>query len=135
MTPLMWIGDSLIAAGVAFMAVGLFGLLKFRSLYTRILISAKIDTVAFITIMTGAMIRTGFSLQTFKLFLILVFAVVTTPIVSHAIARSARDSGCPLPRPGTPEQPDAMNCSDASDETDQADEPAQPDETGRSGHG
>lgn len=90
------IGNLLIAFGLLIIIIGMFGLLKYRQLSARILIAAKVDTVGFLTLMVGAMIRSGFSGQMFKFLLIAVFTIITNPLITQAIAHSADSSLYPL---------------------------------------
>lgn len=88
-----WIANSVIVIGLIFMALGVFGIYRFNDYFSRILVSAKVDTVGFITIMLGLIIRHGFDFFTGKLILVLALYVITNPIATHAITRSAHISG------------------------------------------
>lgn len=87
------VGNVLIVIGILFIAFGMFGILRYRELFTRLLIAAKVDTVGFITVMLGAVIRTGWSMQTLKIFVVMLFVAITNPLVTHSIANSALSSG------------------------------------------
>jgi len=87
------ISNTLIIIGLIFAVFGLLGLFKFKYFYMRILVSGNIDTVGMIFMLSGAMVASpnlGFSL---KILLILVLSLITTPLSSHATARSAYMSG------------------------------------------
>jgi len=84
----------LIALG--FMLLGVIGLFRFKDFYSRILISAKIETVGFLTLMIGLMLWTGLSFASLKILLITLMVVITNPLSTHAIARSALMSGYPI---------------------------------------
>lgn len=88
----------LIGAALAFMSLGVIGIFRFRSFYARILISAKVETVGFLTMMTGIMVSAGFSFFSLKLGLITVLVLLTNPLATHAIARSAHRSGYQIKR-------------------------------------
>lgn len=88
-----WIANIIIIIGLLFMALGVFGVYRFKDYFSRILVSAKVDTVGFITIMIGLMLRHGFDFFTGKLLLVLALYVITNPIATHAITRSAHISG------------------------------------------
>ena len=83
----------LIIIALIFMAFGVIGLFRFNDFYSRILISSKIETVGFLTIMIAFTILSGFSYATLKIFLITLMVMVTNPLSTHAIARSAFLSG------------------------------------------
>jgi multicomponent Na+:H+ antiporter subunit G len=90
---LEWIGNIVIVIGLIFMALGVFGIFRFRDFFARILITAKVDTVGFITVMVGLMIKHGFDFFTGKILLVLALYLITNPIATHAITRSAHLSG------------------------------------------
>ncbi|PKM61172.1 MAG: cation:proton antiporter [Firmicutes bacterium HGW-Firmicutes-4] len=83
----------LITVALVFMALGVIGLFRFKDFYSRILISAKIETVGFLTIMIGFAILSGLSYATMKILLITLLVMITNPLSTHAIARSAFLSG------------------------------------------
>lgn len=87
------IGQILIGIGLVFIAIGTFSLLRLGDFYTRILITSKIDSMGLITIIFGAMIISGWTFFTAKLAFILLFEMITAPIGTHAVARSAYRSG------------------------------------------
>lgn len=86
----------LITIALIFMALGVIGLFRFKDFYSRILISAKIETVGFLTIMIGFTILSGLSYASMKILLITLMVVITNPLSTHAIARSAFLSGYPI---------------------------------------
>ncbi|MFO8068552.1 MAG: monovalent cation/H(+) antiporter subunit G [Alkalibacterium sp.] len=90
---LEWTANFIIIIGLIFMTLGVFGIYRFNDYFSRILVSAKVDTVGFITIMLGLIIKHGFDFFTGKLILVLALYVVTNPIATHAITRSAHLSG------------------------------------------
>ena len=83
----------LITIALIFMALGIIGLFRFKDFYSRILISSKIETVGFLTIMIGFMILSGLTYAAMKIFLITLMVMITNPLSTHAIARSAFLSG------------------------------------------
>ncbi|MBC3900869.1 cation:proton antiporter [Acetobacterium malicum] len=86
----------LITIALIFMALGVIGLFRFKDFYSRILISAKIETVGFLTIMIGFTILSGLSYAAMKILLITLMVMITNPLSTHAIARSAFLSGYPI---------------------------------------
>lgn len=88
-----WIANIIIVIGLVFMSLGVFGIFRFKDYFSRILVSAKVDTVGFITIMIGLMIKHGFDFFSGKILLVLALYVITNPIATHAITRSAHISG------------------------------------------
>ena len=92
------ISDGLLALSWVFMGAGLVGLFRFKGVYGRILNSSKIDSVAIITLTLALMFRTGMSMMTLKLMVILVFYLLTNPVNSQIIASSAKRNGVPHER-------------------------------------
>lgn len=87
------IGYALILAGLFFTATGVYSVLKFQDFYSRAVITSKVDTVGFTTVLIGAMLVSGANFFTLKIALILVFELLTTPLSTHAIAHSAYAAG------------------------------------------
>ena len=71
------------------MLFGIIGLFRFKDFFSRILISAKIDTVGAITLIIGLVVRHGFSFFSLKLLLIVILLLILNPLAAHIIARSA----------------------------------------------
>ena len=86
-------GDIIIIIGALFILLGVIGIIKFKNVYTRILVSAKIDTVGTITIILGIALKHGLSFFSLKALLILCIMIIINPLTSHMIARSAYLSG------------------------------------------
>jgi len=87
------IGKTLIVIGLFFVAFGVFGIFRFGDFYSRILVSSKVDTVGFATIIIGMVVREGLSFFSAKAVVMMIFAMATNPIATHAIAQSAYVSG------------------------------------------
>ncbi len=87
------IGIVLIYIGIAFIALGVIGIYRFRNLYPRALVASLIDTVGFITIMTGIIFYKGWSNFSLKSILIIVIVLTINPLITHSIVRSAYKSG------------------------------------------
>ncbi|MGI9434012.1 MAG: monovalent cation/H(+) antiporter subunit G [Geminicoccaceae bacterium] len=80
-------------AGVASMLIGGYGLLKMPDVFARMHAAGMVDTLGLGLIMVGLMAQTGLSLITFKLFLIIVFVLYTSPAVTHALAQACLNDG------------------------------------------
>ncbi len=87
------ISDIFIGLGLFFMAFGVLGVLRFPDVYTRVHASSKCATTGLISILVALIIRNGLSQMSLKIAIIALFALITGPVASHAIAKSARDSG------------------------------------------
>jgi len=82
-----------ISLGCFIMAIASLGLYRFPDVYMRLHASAKINTGGAMNILFGLMLRFGFQLATIKFFVLLLLIFILTPVVSHAIARSAHIQG------------------------------------------
>ena len=86
------VGNIVVVIGTILTAFGVIGLFRFNDFYSRILVSAKIDTVGVITIIIGIAIKHGFGFFTLKLVLIMLLVLILNPLAAHIIARSAYSS-------------------------------------------
>lgn len=72
-----------------YIGIGIYGLYHFPSIYSRFFAAGFIDTMAFITLILALILYSGLSDFTFRLFLVLAFLMITNPISTHLIVRSA----------------------------------------------
>lgn len=82
-----------ISVGCFIMAIASLGLYRFPDVYMRLHANAKINTGGAMNILFGLMLRFGFQLVTIKFFALLILIFILTPVISHAIARSAHLQG------------------------------------------
>jgi len=83
-------GNVIIGAGVAMVFIGMYGFYKFSDFKSKLLVAATIDTMGLITVLIGAMVRSGITWFTFKVILILAIILVLNPVVTSKIALSAK---------------------------------------------
>lgn len=86
-------GNILMTAGLAVMLCGIVGLIRFRSLYGRLLVSSLIDTAGVLLLLMGAAVRQGSLLFCLKIGLLICAVLLTAPLITHKIGRSAYLSG------------------------------------------
>ena len=86
------IGNIIISVGIVIMFIGMFGFYKFKDFYAKLLVAATIDTMALITVLIGAMVRSGLTWFTLKVALILAIVLVLNPVSTSKIALSARNN-------------------------------------------
>jgi len=84
------IGNVIIAIGVGMVFVGMYGFFKFHDFKAKLLVAASIDAMAFLTVLIGAMIRSGLTWFTLKVLLILFIVVILNPVVTSKIALSEK---------------------------------------------
>lgn len=77
----------LIIVGLFFFFVGSLGLLRLPDVLTRAHGAAKCDTLGAFFTLLGLITLYGFSVQSLKLLIIIVFLWVTTPTATHLIAK------------------------------------------------
>lgn len=87
------IAYGLIGLGLVSAAIGVFGLFKFKVFYMRLLVSANVDTVGMLLMLSGACVLAPSTAFMLKIVLIIVLSLITTPLSNHATARSAYTSG------------------------------------------
>jgi multicomponent Na+:H+ antiporter subunit G len=80
-------------AGSISMLIGGYGLLKLPDVFARMHAAGMVDTLGVGLIVVGLMFQAGFTLITFKLFLIIAFVFYTSPVVTHALAHACLSHG------------------------------------------
>ncbi len=81
------------SGGLFFIGFGILGLYRFKNFYTRILIASNVDTAGFILLLAGVIIKHGFSFFSLKVSFIVGLVLIVNPLITHAITRSAYNSG------------------------------------------
>ena len=92
------ISISFMFIGSLFYLLGSIGIVRFPDLYTRLHASTKTVVIGACGIILGVILLKGFSAASAKALLVLIFLLLTTPTISHAIARAGYYSGvkmCP----------------------------------------
>ena len=87
----------LLSLGGAFVFIGGLGALRMPDLYTRMHAASVTDSMGAALILGGVMLQAGLTLATIKLFVILLFLLLTSPTASNALASAALLAGV---RPG-----------------------------------
>ena len=80
--------------GVGFCAVGVLGIVRMPDLYCRLHASGKVATVGLCGLLLGAALL--MPSVTFKVIALAIFAVLTLPVSTHAIAAAAYRHGVPV---------------------------------------
>ena len=83
----------LLMAGSRFAVVGGIGLLRLPDFFSRMHAGGMTDTMGAGMILTGLMFQTGLSLITFKLVIITLLLLLSSPTSAHALAKSALRQG------------------------------------------
>lgn len=83
----------LMILGVFFISMGLVGIIRFQSFYSRLMASTLIDTAGYILILLGVIIRSGLNTATVKILFLLFGVIMINPIFTHFIIQSAWKTG------------------------------------------
>ncbi|MEA3453957.1 MAG: monovalent cation/H(+) antiporter subunit G [Candidatus Caldatribacteriota bacterium] len=79
--------------GLVFMFFGTLGIIRFPDIYTRLQTSSKCDAAGAVALLVGLMVREGLNSFSLRILIILIFLLLTNPVATHAIARSAAIRG------------------------------------------
>ncbi len=79
-----------------FILFGMVAIFSLKNMYTRILTSATIDTVASFLVLIALMFVSGGFDFILRLIILILFLLITNPISSHVNIRSAYLTGIPI---------------------------------------
>lgn len=83
----------LLSMGCVFLVLGSIGVIRFPDFYCRTHAMSKPDTMGIILAMTGMALLNGWDINSLKLILVVLFAVVANPAAAHALGRAAMKTG------------------------------------------
>lgn len=86
------VSSVLLLGGAAFCLLGAFGLLRFPDLLSRLQAATKPQTIGLVLILLGTAVRLNFE-SAATLMLVALFQVITAPVISQLVGRSAYRSG------------------------------------------
>ncbi|MDP1537702.1 MAG: monovalent cation/H(+) antiporter subunit G [Burkholderiales bacterium] len=95
MSLLDWLSMLLIGVGAFFFFAGTVGLLRLPDVYSRLHALSKIDNLGLGFVVAGLMLQSGAVAGILKLALIWVFALASSAVATHLVARYALRSGIP----------------------------------------
>ena len=90
---MIFISILLLLAGFFFLTTAAVGSLRFPDFYTRSHVLGVTDTLGTLLILAGVVVYKGFSLDSAKLIMLLVFIYIANPTVTHVLVRAAKRSG------------------------------------------
>lgn len=82
-----------IFTGAFLMTTGTIGVIRFPDFYTRLHPAGISDSLGAPMVLTGIAINTPFEMATTKVLLIIIFMWITGTTATHALAKSAHQSG------------------------------------------
>ncbi len=80
---------ALAAAGTVFVVIGTIGILRFRDVYSRLQASGVSDNAGLGLILVSLVLFSGWQSSDWRLLLLLLLLIITNPIATHSIAKSA----------------------------------------------
>lgn len=78
---------SCLLLGLVFMTLAVFGVNRFRHALNRMHAAAMGDTLGILFVFMGLIIMRGISMDSFKLFLVVLFFWIAAPVSGHMISR------------------------------------------------
>ena len=84
---------TLLVTGGLLGIIGGIGIHRFPDFFTRLHAAGTTDTLCAGLILLGLGLQSGFTLATFKLLLVFIFLLFTSPTASHALANAALHGG------------------------------------------
>lgn len=90
---MIWVAKSLMVVGAFLFVVAAIGVNRLPDFFSRAHAATKPDTLGLICLLLGLAIYDGFSLNTLKMVLIIVFVFLANPVASHALGRAAIRNG------------------------------------------
>lgn len=82
----------LVGGGLAVL-IGGIGVIRLPDVFTRLHAAGITDTLGALLIIAGLLLQAGGLINVFKLLMILLFLLFTSPVASHALAKSALAGG------------------------------------------
>jgi len=79
----------LVGLGCAFLIIGTIGIVRFRDVYSRLQASGVSDNVGSAILLVGLMVLDGLTARDAALLFLIALLLITNPIATHSIARSA----------------------------------------------
>ena len=79
----------IMGVGVGFVLIGSLGMVRFRDIYSRLQASGVSDNAGLGLILIGLILHSGWQRHDITLLLLLLLMLITNPIVTHSVARSA----------------------------------------------
>lgn len=82
-----------VVAGIFFLLIGSIGIIRLPDFYSRTHATSKSDTLGMMLVIIGLIIFEGLTINSGKLFLVLLFILLANPVGAHALARAALNVG------------------------------------------
>lgn len=109
------IGLFFLLGGLFFSAIGVLGMMRMPDIYCRLHASGKVSTVGLVGLLLGAAFLMPSMML--KLLALALFAILTLPVGTHAIAAAAHRHGVPVLRKSDLKAADVVVIPDGSEES------------------
>lgn len=83
------IAGIIVSLGAFFLLVGSIGLIRLPDFYSRAHAQGKADTLGILLVIFGLLLTQGFSVNSAKLLIIIVFIFLTNPTATNALVKAA----------------------------------------------
>ncbi|WNX85148.1 monovalent cation/H(+) antiporter subunit G [Agathobaculum sp. NTUH-O15-33] len=90
---MLLLGNLVLALGLVIIACGMIGLIRARGFYRRLLAGALVDTAGLLVLLLGVLLRQGLTPFSLKIALLMGAVLLTAPLITHKLGRSAYLSG------------------------------------------
>lgn len=97
------VAGALLVTGLAFVLIGITGVLRLPDFYARLHATSKCDALGLALMVAGVALLTGIQLKTLKILLLIVIVALVNSTSAHALGRAAFRSGV---APWTPQERD-----------------------------
>jgi multicomponent Na+:H+ antiporter subunit G len=95
---------ALVLLGAIFMFAGSVGIVRLPDFFSRTHAAGKTDTLGIMLSLAGLAVYEGWSLNSLKLLVVILFVAIVNPVSVHALAKAAMEYGIkPWFRPKTGE--------------------------------
>lgn len=83
----------LIVFGTFFMLMGSIGIIRLPDFFSRTHATGKTDTLGIMLVLSGLAVYEGFTLNSAKLVVVMLFVAFVNPVSVHALAKAAMEYG------------------------------------------
>ncbi len=86
------IANILLVFSMVFLLMGAIGVNRLKGVFPKLLTSSLIDTMAMMLLITALMIKSGFSGMSVRLGIVMLFILLTNPVINHVITQVAKEN-------------------------------------------
>jgi len=85
------IANILLVIAMFFLIMGAVGINRLEGIFPKLLTSSLIDTMAMMTLIIALIIKSGFNSISIRLGIVMLFILLTNPIINHVITHAAHE--------------------------------------------